>query len=189
MDTQISSMEVLIESDWNLKMACWLWWMMLRFSINRIRLEFKVKDVTLWLRHSWCINRIRLEFKDNIKQEIDSLDVGINRIRLEFKVGWYARGYDWRQVLIESDWNLKEAITASGSGTGVGVLIESDWNLKINQSQILMHRRRVLIESDWNLKKTGWIKIWKESFAVLIESDWNLKGNHLCIGGYLPAWY
>ena len=54
-------------------------------------------------------------------------------------------------VLIESDWNLKLAVIASGQITS-SVLIESDWDLKCIPVSNAPNIRPVLIESDWNLK-------------------------------------
>ena len=55
--------------------------------------------------------------------------MSINRIRLEFKAVWVVNNSHTICVLIESDWNLKEAMNKVTAG-GVKVLIESDWNLK-----------------------------------------------------------
>ena len=73
-----------------------------------------------------------MEFKgvDTINAMADG--ISINRIRLEFKA--YARNScgQVKQVLIESDWNLKEIESAEVTIT-ISVLIESDWNLKYVQ--------------------------------------------------------
>ena len=53
----------------------------------------------------------------------------INRIRLEFKDFLHRQELLFHVVLIESDWNLKQAAQAIPV-TAVAVLIESDWNLK-----------------------------------------------------------
>ena len=82
--------QVLIESDWNLKHA-----MMdidiAAISINRIRLEFK--DIIRFNRcfRKCSINRIRLEFKDATKASETAAAASINRIRLEFKVQGYSQ--------------------------------------------------------------------------------------------------
>ena len=54
------------------------------------------------------------------------------------------------------------------------VLIESDWNLKEAAMEIPCSVPHVLIESDWNLKTFVGIMI-PRFVSVLIESDWNLK--------------
>ena len=80
---------VLIESDWNLK-----------HTGENLRLP------------SVRINRIRLEFKDCTERFITEHDITrINRIRLEFKdyQEHHRKNCQTFQVLIESDWNLKEA--------------------------------------------------------------------------------
>ena len=60
----------------------------------------------------------------------DDSVLGINRIRLEFKdKGHHQRVHEGAEVLIESDWNLKERICRENGDTD-HVLIESDWNLK-----------------------------------------------------------
>ena len=56
---------VLIESDWNLKEHREVDGQIRGIGINRIRLEFKVKSICIWLSEVHCINRIRLEFKVN----------------------------------------------------------------------------------------------------------------------------
>ena len=56
-----------------------------------------------------------------------------------------------KQVLIESDWNLKLFEVTIPSDV-ICVLIESDWNLKYYECNILYILDDVLIESDWNLK-------------------------------------
>ena len=82
-----NKMQVLIESDWNLK-------------VNPHR-----SQATLHL----CINRIRLEFKV-LKIITDSIEARrINRIRLEFKAPVFRDTFKTITVLIESDWNLKDA--------------------------------------------------------------------------------
>ena len=76
-------------------------------SINRIRLEFKESSTSQLHVVKIGINRIRLEFKDIYGKE-DVVDISrINRIRLEFKVYLCLFLVVCRQVLIESDWNLK----------------------------------------------------------------------------------
>ena len=55
---------VLIESDWNLKLADMLGDMIGGRCINRIRLEFKGYDFTKNVIFADGINRIRLEFKE-----------------------------------------------------------------------------------------------------------------------------
>ena len=59
-----------------------------------------------------------------------SLNTGINRIRLEFKGKTKITIARFLSVLIESDWNLKDADSLRGIGA-ILVLIESDWNLKL----------------------------------------------------------
>ena len=58
----------------------------------------------------------------------------------------------------------------------VQVLIESDWNLKEKECSQYPSSEEVLIESDWNLKEIA-LTIAEMSQEVLIESDWNLKAN------------
>ena len=89
---------VLIESDWNLKKYYAGIGADGKISINRIRLKFKDASTSRLDIRPIGINRIRLEFKGKCSGPDMSSVYGINRIRLEFKVGWYARGYDWRQV-------------------------------------------------------------------------------------------
>ena len=101
----------------------------------------------------------------------------INRIRLEFKESRPLQKQKCLLVLIESDWNLKQAeyhdmtprqmrinrirleFKDRQSGEGicrvVCVLIESDWNLKLFPIARPQSFRVVLIESDWNLKYNG----------------------------------
>ena len=71
-----------------------------------------------------------MEFKDN-ETAREYLGVPrINRIRLEFKERKADRRLAGRSnVLIESDWNLKED-TELWITEPITVLIESDWNLK-----------------------------------------------------------
>ena len=60
----LSGIEVLIESDWNLKECENIFTEFGTDGINRIRLEFKAKTVqTLEADITAGINRIRLEFK------------------------------------------------------------------------------------------------------------------------------
>ena len=77
-------MQVLIESDWNLKHA-----MMdidiAAISINRIRLEFKGRRECQDLSNKYGINRIILEFKAYMARMDEQLTRRINRIILEFK--------------------------------------------------------------------------------------------------------
>ena len=75
------------------------------------------------------INRIRLEFKAHNMKYSGTPDLGINRIRLEFKVVRPSGTAICVQVLIESDWNLKQ-MDGRPSWNYIKVLIESDWNLK-----------------------------------------------------------
>ena len=125
-----------------------------------------------------------------------SLNTGINRIRLEFKVDQVTVVTHPSEVLIESDWNLKEFVVRLGScgrnginrirlefkavphfviyGVHAVVLIESDWNLKMVHLGMRLPENLVLIESDWNLKRTTTCD-YCGSELVLIESDWNLK--------------
>ena len=58
----------------------------------------------------------------------------------------------YKQVLIESDWNLKH-ILYQVDGDDNTVLIESDWNLKYLICFNGTRFNQVLIESDWNLKQ------------------------------------
>ena len=79
--------QVLIESDWNLKAN----------STNN--------------RNDWmtCINRIRLEFKGCCAGAAGTGNQSINRIRLEFKETTLPSSSSiCDPVLIESDWNLKD---------------------------------------------------------------------------------
>ena len=55
---------------------------------------------------------------------------GINRIRLEFKGELEGIKWHLKEVLIESDWNLKSTAAACTDFI-LCVLIESDWNLKL----------------------------------------------------------
>ena len=55
--------EVLIESDWNLKLYAVKGFEGDNLGINRIRLEFKVSRKSTAARTGNSINRIRLEFK------------------------------------------------------------------------------------------------------------------------------
>ena len=77
--------EVLIESDWNLKLFRLPLFQSPLLRINRIRLEFK--DIIRFNRcfRKCSINRIRLEFKDATKASETAAAASINRIRLEFK--------------------------------------------------------------------------------------------------------
>ena len=146
-------------------------------SINRIRLEFKATGVglqatlaqTVLIESDWNlkkeedtrsgdeivgINRIRLEFKE-LESELNSaIADGINRIRLEFKEYYLLIMENDLEVLIESDWNLKDSYRYQQSDTQFFVLIESDWNLKYDYAGDLPGLFTVLIESDWNLKIT-----------------------------------
>ena len=98
---------VLIESDWNLKTERRKIILQRIVRINRIRLEFKDYNPRKALTPEDSINRIRLEFKAEDDDRVGLVALGINRIRLEFKVA-LANGRSLkRQVLIESDWNLK----------------------------------------------------------------------------------
>ena len=122
--------QVLIESDWNLKNISSIS-QELRISINRIRLEFKVKldrndcsPVLVLIESDW-----NLKWDD--VDEDSEFQEGINRIRLEFK-----------------------GIKVTIDGKAHYVLIESDWNLKILETSKTHIRVLVLIESDWNLKET-----------------------------------
>ena len=123
--------QVLIESDWNLKMIIQTSGKPLWKSINRIRLEFKDLQLPLYFCYHLRINRIRLEFKGVTDDTLFMQYSWYNRIRLEFKglnAGWRAANYS--AVLIESDWNLKSYIRGVDF-LGYRVLIESDWNLKL----------------------------------------------------------
>ena len=79
------------------------------------------------------------------------MNTGINRIRLEFKEASERLWPHYRNVLIESDWNLK-GIDRYICHKCLSVLIESDWNLKTASSVPGSAPSIVLIESDWNLK-------------------------------------
>ena len=76
---------VLIESDWNLKTDI--------YGLSASTLA--------------SINRIRLEFKDVWDFQSAYLISSINRIRLEFKACFSPLNCFCTTVLIESDWNLK----------------------------------------------------------------------------------
>ena len=58
-----TSSTVLIESDWNLKIHVFLKCFRFFLGINRIRLEFKVMELSRAIFVALGINRIRLEFK------------------------------------------------------------------------------------------------------------------------------
>ena len=102
----------------------------------------------------------------------------------------------WQQVLIESDWNLKQDDWDIAPDQ-LAVLIESDWNLKkpcnkkeqvpsdrinrirlefkallatvVSASSVCINRIRLEF-------KVGGVGIFLSGMAaVLIESDWNLK--------------
>ena len=80
-----SEVYVLIESDWNLKYYP-PYSLQPGMRINRIRLEFKVKEGNVCIIQKSSINRIRLEFKvRSAAFSIFPSASGINRIRLEFK--------------------------------------------------------------------------------------------------------
>ena len=76
---------VLIESDWNLKLEMLMNAIYVQASINRIRLEFKVKAKLTWTTRSAAV---LIESDWNLK-ELHGWSTGfrngINRIRLEFK--------------------------------------------------------------------------------------------------------
>ena len=100
-------MIVLIESDWNLKIAALEQRLTIESGINRIRLEFKAQKSAgayssgqvliesdwnlkehhgrMYLIQQSGINRIRLEFKGNYFVNQSVICQSINRIRLEFK--------------------------------------------------------------------------------------------------------
>ena len=84
--THADYVQVLIESDWNLKTI---------YDENITPLESS-------------INRIRLEFKDHQSMTPHPSACRINRIRLEFKVAKAVLSSVCDKVLIESDWNLKQ---------------------------------------------------------------------------------
>ena len=109
---QEEATSVLIESDWNLKQKSCNLCREKSGSINRIRLEFK--DVLRCLSNALKnrINRIRLEFKDISSHPQSIVQSRINRIRLEFKERCLCSDRCCCKVLIESDWNLKELISA-----------------------------------------------------------------------------
>ena len=83
-----SVIDVLIESDWNLK----------------------YKDTASAFPTGKSINRIRLEFKEKTFKIINKLIYSINRIRLEFKGVQKSMKTRQVEVLIESDWNLKKCL-------------------------------------------------------------------------------
>ena len=134
------------------KEAPWPVYSVTGFRINRIRLEFKVRQCISLLIPS----RVLIESDWNLKDE---------RI--------WVQG-EGAAVLIESDWNLKKnlfcilkivvpcinrirlefkVIDIDIAATIIAtVLIESDWNLKHYETQCLHYMAVVLIESDWNLK-------------------------------------
>ena len=72
-------------------------------------MEFKVKNKTLVEIPRYSINRIRLEFKVMTQVNEAWQDNSINRIRLEFKDMTDEEKLTAVMVLIESDWNLKYA--------------------------------------------------------------------------------
>ena len=90
MTSSFVTLDVLIESDWNLK------------GIDR------------YICHE-CLS-VLIESDWNLKSIIRSsptLAAGINRIRLEFKACSTRVNGSTADVLIESDWNLKEILPAS----------------------------------------------------------------------------
>ena len=99
-------------------------------SINRIRLEFKVKAKLTWTTRSAAV---LIESDWNLKElHMDGQQV----------LG---------MVLIESDWNLKMALA------GITIMIGGSINrirLEFKGLKIYYRARtsQVLIESDWNLK-------------------------------------
>ena len=98
---------------------------------------------------------------------------GINRIRLEFKAEPFLVCTRNINVLIESDWNLKEKFYKWQ------VMPEMRINrirleFKVTSLALSRLRSRVLIESDWNLKFNSIVMPFTR-LLVLIESDWNLK--------------
>ena len=79
-----------------------------------------------------------------------------------------AGAYD---VLIESDWNLKD-IDLHGGNFVFFVLIESDWNLKKDMNIESVEDAAVLIESDWNLKRSlpmSSMRIWQSINRIRLE--------------------
>ena len=76
---------VLIESDWNLKITQRYADILGGKSINRIRLEFKDRNIDAVRYENASINRIRLEFKEANEVDDEISQDCINRIRLEFK--------------------------------------------------------------------------------------------------------
>ena len=103
-----SVIDVLIESDWNLK----------------------YKDTASAFPTGKSINRIRLEFK-GIR---DRYAAGVVPVLIEsdwnLKICTSVFMFLSYPVLIESDWNLKDAGLQKEKGRRY-VLIESDWNLKL----------------------------------------------------------
>ena len=77
------------------------------------------------------------------------MNTGINRIRLEFKVQTPSLMPATCDVLIESDWNLKEH-GRNLCQSEADVLIESDWNLKFSgyfiQSDVQSRINRIRLE-------------------------------------------
>ena len=101
--------------------------------------------------HAFSINRIRLEFK------VVVFSVSFSSSSVLIESDWNLKSMSpaaylaWIMVLIESDWNLKPIATLSNA-VFQRVLIESDWNLKSVPHFSIDWFKKVLIESDWNLK-------------------------------------
>ena len=120
-------------------------------SINRIRLEFKVRIWPDRIRCEWVL--------------IES-DWNLKPLRM-----WMMANSN--NVLIESDWNLKSH-GHENRELNLWVLIESDWNLKMhhyandNINPLSINRIRLEFKAT---PDTGRIFC----ICVLIESDWNLK--------------
>ena len=144
---------VLIESDWNLKIApvpvsVLFAWVLIESDWNLKFMTTSSLNVTFFvlIESDWNL-------KAFILAAIQFMNFCINRIRLEFKVYSSFKCSEYPStVLIESDWNLKCRRTGQ-KALSCKVLIESDWNLKQNIPLIVTRDNpHVLIESDWNLK-------------------------------------
>ena len=70
---------------------------------------------------------------------------------MEFKGTTGTELYGYPNILIESQWNLKEEAVKTNILRGT-ILIESQWNLKDNRRESSFRANPILIESQWNLK-------------------------------------
>ena len=59
-----------------------------------------------------------------------------------------------------------KACSTSVNGSTADVLIESDWNLKDIENEPEQSNFFVLIESDWNLKRVGGKVITRQGFRI-----------------------